>query len=517
MNRPYPRVSAWLLCSLLSTISTFAETTTAQPAPVPAEPPAPTGQTAPDATAIQPEPLPEGTKPLRFDSMGVAGGLTAEQASKRAAASSLRAEAKRAQVESAEATVDSTFYSAAPRLTLTARYTRLSPVTVPSLGGGGSLVGTPAPPGPLPAGAPLVGIDGSLFSFPVIQNQYYLNAGLVVPLSEYLFTTARVIRGAKLVRESAELDERAARVTDASNAKLAYYNWVRSKLQAELVRQSLEQSKQQQVRAEKMYEGGRIAQADVLQARAHAAEAELMVRRAESIVNVSEQQLKTAMRAGSDERFEVGEDVLDDFPGAEEGKSVDQLYREAVQNRLEIRVLEKTEYSLTEGEQVQASRAHPRLEAFGNVTYANPNQRIFPQAEQWDATWDVGAQVVWTINDLGTGSAESRKMAAQRAEVQAQKNVLKDALRVEILSAKQSLEEAKLARATAEQGQQAAEAAYDARKELYQYGRATSLELVQAETAVFQARLNVVEAHIALRLARVQLDHAVGRDVKAVQ
>jgi outer membrane protein TolC len=442
----------------------------------------------------------------------VSGGLTAEQAGQRAAVASHQVSAKRAQVNAAEAAIDETFYSSAPRLTLTARYTRVSPVTPPSLGGGGSLVGTTAPPGPLPAGAPLVGIDGSLFTFPVIENQYYLNAGLVVPLSEYLMTTSRVVRGARLVRESATLDQRATRVEEAANAKLAFYSWVQSKLGHRLAEENLSQAERQLQRAQALYAAGRLAEADVLQTRAFVAESELSVQRAESGMIVSEERLRLVIRAPANEPLQVGEDVLAPLADRAETASKEQLYREAVGQRLEIRRLEKTEYSLREGQAVQQSRAYPRLEAFGNLTYANPNQRVFPQAEQWDATWDVGAQLVWTLNDLGTGSAEARKIAAEREQIRAQRSVLEDAVRVEILSAKQALAEARASIATAEQGQQAAQAAFAARDQLHQHGRATSIELMQAETALFQARLNVIRAHIALRVARVQLDHALGRD-----
>ena len=41
----------------------------------------------------------------------------------------------------------------------------------------------------------------------------------------------------------------------------------------------------------------------------------------------------------------------------------------------------------------------------------------------------------------------------------------------------------------------------------------TTLELIQTETARVNARLNLINAHIALRVARAQLDHAVGRDI----
>jgi len=51
---------------------------------------------------------------------------------------------------------------------------------------------------------------------------------------------------------------------------------------------------------------------------------------------------------------------------------------------------------------------------------------------------------------------------------------------------------------------------------LQEQGMATTLELMQAETARIQARLNSINAHIGLRVARVQLDHAVGRDANVV-
>lgn len=504
MIRPATRAFA-----LFSIGSALAAPAGAEPAP------------APPPTSEQPPAAPTPTTPAEPARTSaavtidvVAGGLTAEEAARRAAAASHQVTAKRAQIDAAEAAIDETFYSSAPRLTLTARYTRLSPVTPPSLSGGGSLVGTTAPPGPLPAGAPLVGIDGSLFSFPVIENQYHLNAGLVVPLSEYLFTTSRVVRGARLVRESALLDERATRVEEAANARLSYYRWVESKLAHRLAEENLAQARRQLERTRALFAGGRIAEADVLQTRAFLAEAELAVQRTESAVAVSEERLRLDIHAPPEEALQVGEDVLSPVPSASLEAKPEELYREAVGHRLEIRRLEKTEYSLREGEAVQQSRAYPRLEAFGNLTYANPNQRIFPQSEQWDATWDVGAQLVWTINDLGTGNAEARQVAAEREQVRAQRMRLQEALRVEIESARQALREARASIATAEAGQQAAHAAFVARDQLYQHGRATSVELMQAETALFQARLNVIRANVALRVARVQLDHALGRDAR---
>jgi outer membrane protein TolC len=67
---------------------------------------------------------------------------------------------------------------------------------------------------------------------------------------------------------------------------------------------------------------------------------------------------------------------------------------------------------------------------------------------------------------------------------------------------------------TAEHGERAAAAAYEARVRLQEQGMGTALELIQAETARVQSHLSSVNAHIALRVARTQLEHAVGRDTR---
>jgi outer membrane protein TolC len=51
---------------------------------------------------------------------------------------------------------------------------------------------------------------------------------------------------------------------------------------------------------------------------------------------------------------------------------------------------------------------------------------------------------------------------------------------------------------------------------LFRAGKATSFDVLDAETTLVTARLNVVEAYVALRMARVRLDHALGRDLGSV-
>lgn len=417
------------------------------------------------------------------------GGLTAADAARRAADESVEAASRREQVVAAQASRQRVVWQAAPRVTLTGRTVLLSEVEAPEFDG----FQVPAP----------------------LRTNHLLNAGLVLPLSDYLLRTVKALRGASTNEAAALLEERAARVTAGANAKLAYYDWVRARLQGVLAAQALTQASAQLARTRALYDVGRAAEADLLQGQAFEAEAQLAVSQSQTELTVTEERLRVAIGAAPDETLSIGEDVLAAYGAANESKGVQDLYREALQGRLELQALGKNRAALEDLSSIEATRALPILEAFGNLTYANPNPRVFPQLERWNATWDVGLQLVWTLNDIGTASAQARTVSSQAAQLEQQQIGIERALRVEVVGALGALEQARLSVNTAEQGERAASAAYAARARLQEQGMGTTLELLQAETVRTQARLNVVNAHIALRVARVQLDHAVGRDVPA--
>ncbi|HMR10401.1 MAG TPA: TolC family protein, partial [Polyangiaceae bacterium] len=246
------------------------------------------------------------------------------------------------------------------------------------------------------------------------------------------------------------------------------------------------------------------------------ANAQLLETRAKSLFRVSAARLRTVMHEPRSGSWEIGEQVLRPQPGDDERTSPEALVREALSKRLELQALERTAHSLQKQSDVLSSQAIPRLEAFGNAYYSNPNQRIFPQEKKWRATWDVGLQITWSPNDLGTAPASARGLDAQRGKVSYQKKALEDAVLLEVTEAVAALKEARASVKTAETAMKSAEASYRVRRKLYQYGRGTALEVFDAEVALLRSRLTYIDAFVSLRIARVQLDHAVGRDVRDV-
>ena len=106
------------------------------------------------------------------------GGLTAADAARRASATSVQAAIEREDVRVASNDKQRVIWNAAPRLTLTGRTVRLSPVSI-DLGAGGTV---PQP----------------------VAN-HYLNANLTVPLTDYLLRLVQALRGANRNRSASQL------------------------------------------------------------------------------------------------------------------------------------------------------------------------------------------------------------------------------------------------------------------------------------------------------------------------
>jgi outer membrane protein TolC len=66
--------------------------------------------------------------------------------------------------------------------------------------------------------------------------------------------------------------------------------------------------------------------------------------------------------------------------------------------------------------------------------------------------------------------------------------------------------------ATSERGLAAAEESYRVRRALFQNGRATSVELTDAETERSRAQQEAIGARIDRRIAEARLVHALGHD-----
>jgi outer membrane protein len=485
---------------------------TAPRLPAPAERPPVTGDAGAGAP-VNPEASRTQTElEQRLEVMRGGAGLTSSEVARRSVQNSYALEAKRASLRAADAGVDQAKSQFWPQLLLQARYTRLSDIESPDLAGGGGLVVTENPaPTPRPV-ADDEQLFATSFAFPVVLNNYTLQATLNLPLSDYLLRMSNAVGSAKYSRTSADLDAKATRLSVAREGRQAYYEWVRTIGQTIVAAQTLEQTQGRYTDTQNAFQAGMVSRADVLRTEAAVKEAQLVAERVKYQSNLAEIRLRVLMRDQSKTPYRVGENMFADLPDLENTPTAEAAYREALSKRLEIKSLEAAEASLKSQARVARAGNYPRLDAQGNVIYANPNQRYFPQENAWKATWDASLILSWTPTDIPGAQAESAVAEARAAELHAQRQAFEDSLKVEVNQALEAVQEMRFAIGVTQHALAAAEESYRVRHELFRAGRATLVELTDAQTELTRARIEVVNARVNSRLALVALNYALGRD-----
>jgi len=468
-------------------LALLASHVAAQPAPPGAQAPAAPTTTAPPGQDVLGRPLPEGTEaPVRVVEPE-RGGLTAAEVARRSVASSATIRARRAELEATEARIRQTTVEYFPRITLRAAYTRLSHVE--------SEIGAP----------PLV------FTIASLDNNYSVVGSVNIPLSDYLFRLPDAAAAAKAARSAAGLNVRGEQRKIQNDARLLYYGWVGAVGQVAVAQKSLERTRARLKDAEAAYSLGAISKADFMRLQALVANTELAVKEAETLRDLRAHQIGIVMGEPGKSARDVGEDVLAPAAGRLQG-TLPALTAEALRQRIELVALSENSRALRKSAGAVQARGYPRLEAIGDVTYANPNPRIFPQEEAWNMTWSAGVAATWTINEAFTTAASSSELEANARVVEAQRAALADGIRQEVAAAYLDRERALVAIETSGRAASAAAEAYRVATDLYRVGRATTTELIEAESDLLNARLAQLSAHVGLRAAEQRLRYAIGRD-----
>ncbi|HKD41623.1 MAG TPA: TolC family protein [Myxococcaceae bacterium] len=437
------------------------------------------------------------------------GGLTPDRVAERVVRVSPDLEARREEVLAAAAAVDQARIAFIPKLTVGGLVGVAS--EIPASDYGNVVVAPDSPIGPLSPGAPLVNAPFSIPAAPT--HRYAAQASLNVPLSDYLLRTRQALSGAENNQSSAEVTRKASTLSAAVEARVLYYNWVRGKLQLTVAEQTLHQSQDHLRDVNNSFEAGQASRADVLSSESQLARSELLLERAKNLVAFSEQQLRIAMHDASGAPYAVGESVFTVDAAAPKGQALEALQSEALQARLEPRALQQSSDAFKEQAKVANAGIFPRLDGVASVVYANPNTNIVPLRDGFKTTWLVGVQATWEVNGLGDAAAARRGFEARAGETEARRAATEDAIRTEVSQYWQALQDARAAVQSTARSLAASEEAYRVRRELFQNGRASNVELEDAETDLTSSRFGVVDAQIDLRIASLRLAHATGRDV----
>jgi outer membrane protein len=196
-------------------------------------------------------------------------------------------------------------------------------------------------------------------------------------------------------------------------------------------------------------------------------------------------------------------------PGAPE--DVEALVAPALDARPEVRALRARVAAADASIRVARAPKRPQANVQGRYDYANPNQRIFPLEGVWRDTWSQGIGVSWTAFDFGRTSAATARAQAQAEATKRELADLVQRIRLEVTSRLLAVRTARASLLVAARSVESARENVKVSQDRYQAGVSPSSDLLDAETRLLRAGLDETLATTRLRVARAQLDRAVGR------
>jgi outer membrane protein len=457
----------------------------------------------------------------------VPGGLTTAAVAERAAMVSPSLQLKQNAIERAAAKVDQAIVGFLPQVGVKAGYTRLSKAAI-NFGGGAGVGALNGPadgqafapitvgacPGGVgecvldPMGQPL--IITPPFKIQVPLNSYSLSASISVPISDYILSLAPARKGTLAARDAAVLARDAERVKVQTDARLAYYNWLRAVASLLVIEDSLQRTESRLVDVQHLFDAGSATRSDVLRVDALVSAQQAAIADAVAFRRVAERGLAVMMNEPL-RAYEVGDDILAPPRDIGEVGDLDRLIAEAHGQRLELRSLEKALVGTREGIRATRAQYYPRLDAFADAVYANPNQRFFPQQQVWRGSWSVGVQFSYTINQSVRTKAQVREQKTNQRDLVLQAEMMRRAIAMEVAQAFHDRERAMAAVELSTRSLASAIEAYRVASENYRLGAATTNEIIDAEGQQVQAALHAVNSHIDLHVATTRLLYSTGR------
>jgi len=152
----------------------------------------------------------------------------------------------------------------------------------------------------------------------------------------------------------------------------------------------------------------------------------------------------------------------------------------------------------------------PQIYLIGNYNYLRPNSRIYPTIDKFKDTWDVTVSLSFDIWNWWQTGYQSNQAEAQLAQAQEGFSMLKDGVMLEVTQSYLGVNQFRERKAVSEQGVKQAEENYRVTNDKYKKGLTSNSELLDAEVALLQAKLNLTQSLVDYELSIARLSKAIG-------
>ena len=379
----------------------------------------------------------------------------------------------------AEQKVKGAFAGYFPSLSLNGTYTHLGEVPSISL---------PPPFGEVPMGEQ----DTTSFTLSLTQPVY----------TSGKLTLAH--KQARLNYQKAEQDLKNTQNNLIFQVKQSFYSILLAKKSVEIAQRALHQAELHLKVVESFYQSGRASRFDLLRAKVEVANLKPSLIQAKNNLNLAREELANILSIPSSSLDIEGE--LEFKPVS---LTLDKAIKTAFTFREDLKSLIATKEMAGLSVRIAELRNRPTLSFVGNYECTNS------QGEgEWEKSWNVNLVLSFPLFDSGRTRAYVNQARSQLNQTELMIEQLRNTIQLEVKKAFWDMQAAKETLLAQKKNVEQAEEALSIAEGRYKSGTITQVEVLDANLALTQARLNYTKALYNYNLARASLFKAMGKEIE---
>lgn len=337
------------------------------------------------------------------------------------------------------------------------------------------------------------------------NNNYYFNVALEQPLFTGLALT-RTYELAQLGLDVSKIKLAEDRLALAYRVKEAYWGILRAEKMKSVAEQSVVQITDHVRVAQNFYDVGIIPLNDLLKAEVQLSDAKQYLVRAENSLALAKSNFNTILRIPLDNDTEV-RDILQYHPFP---KDLAECQGEASQKRPEIKNIETQIQMARKNVQLAESEYFPQLALQGVYKKEGDFPAVSGSPFVDSDSWTIMAVMRWNFWEWGRTHYLVQERIKGEEQIKESLVQIKDAVRLEVKEAFLYLRDSEKNIQVSEKTIQQAEENFRINQVRYREQVTTSLEVLDAQTLLAQAKNNYYQALYVYNLAHSRLLRAMG-------
>jgi len=286
----------------------------------------------------------------------------------------------------------------------------------------------------------------------------------------------------------------------------SFYRLIEADENMKVAKNALEQRREFEQLTRAFYEAGKVTKLDFFRASSQASEAEQAVVEAENARQLAGMILAKTMGSDLDSAsaaaIRISNGLTDAaFPVLD----FEALWKQAQEANAEIK---KLDLEIAQSKKlIQAAKA----DYFPEISLQGSTGKRHRDRGGSEGEWLGGVFMEFPIFEGGLTRAQVAKASSQNMQLVELKRNRIDELRVELKDAIRGLENARQGLVTARQMIQADTEGYNSSLALYKYGKATGLDVLQAQVDLTRSRFALISYQVAGTIAQARIKQITGR------